>query len=182
MVYWYPETDHIKPCWLIDSWLGTLLERHSSILRYQGPAQATQMPSNWEECRLNSWEVPQQMLLSNVCLMLIHTRSSRVSGHITSESLGRLKSHQRDYLNWPGRQLSPSEAGKGGIVQWFPDLINAGKNLGAAQKRAIGSVEAQGWQLDGPQSLSLSLFDSCRPMSLNCFTGFQDDSGSHGPM
>ena len=44
----------------------------------------------------------------------------------------------------PTVSYSPSEAGKGGIVQWFPDLINAGKNLGAAQKRAIGSVEAQG--------------------------------------
>ena len=91
------------------------------------------------------------MLLSNVCLMLnIHVRSSRISGHITSKSLGRLKkSYQRDsILIDPTVSYSPSEAGKGGIVQWFPDLINAGKNLGAAQKRAtkypIGSVEAQG--------------------------------------
>ena len=78
------------------------------------------------------------MLLSNVCLMLnIHVRSSRISGHITSKSLGRLKkSYQRDsILIDPTVSYSPSEAGKGGIVQWFPDLINAGEKSRCGPKK-----------------------------------------------
>ena len=132
---------HIKHCWLIASWLAsTLLGWHSHILRYRGPAQATQIPVNRVECRLHSWvRVLPQMLLSNVYVCI-------GQGNCMGLGMDRLGTYHLKITETETKSptiqsvsilidLTVSRFWRGGIVQWFPDLINAGEKSRRGPKK-----------------------------------------------
>ena len=107
-----------------------------------GDTRAQPRPHKYQQPEWNADFIPEyecgrkQMLLSNV---LICMRSFRVcrdrldSTHITSKSLRLLqKSHHRVSILI---DLTVSQLWLGGIVQWFPDLINAGEKSRRGPKK-----------------------------------------------